>query len=65
MTTDETTRDPSTILSEIRKKSKLIHHLRTRANTGQFRSVGDAIALQRALRDREKLRGELPPFRLV
>jgi hypothetical protein len=59
---DADPRPPSAILSALRAKSKLIVHLQGRADRREFKSVNDAIALQKARRDRERLRDELPPF---
>lgn len=61
----EAPRPPAEILSDLRAKSKLIVHLQGRADRREFKSVNDAIVLQKARREREVLRRELPPFRLV
>lgn len=62
MTTD---REPSKTLADIRAKSKLIDHLKARRDKGDFKSVGDAVTLQRTIRERQRLMDELPPLRLV
>lgn len=61
----EAKRDPAEVLKDIRAKSKMIDNQRGRRNSGEFKSVNDAIALQRTLRERERLHKELPPLRLV
>lgn len=57
--------DPSETLAAIRAKSKLIHHLKSRRDRGEFKNVNDALALQRAEREAQRLRDTLPPLRLV
>lgn len=61
----EVPRDPEDILKDLRAKSKLICHQQRRADEGHFKSVGDAIGLQRLKRDRDRLLLELPPLRLI
>lgn len=63
--TDEGAPPPAAILAQIRKKSALIAHLRQRRDEGKFRNVADAVALQKAVREREQLRAQLPPLSLV
>jgi hypothetical protein len=64
-TITEAPKDPEALLSEIRAKSKLIRNLRVRRDKREFKSVGDAIALQKAERERKKLQAQLPPLRMV
>jgi hypothetical protein len=63
MTTEP--QDPHKVLAAVRGKSKLIVHLKDRRDRGDFKSVNDAISLQRAERERKKLSDELGPLRLV
>ena len=65
MTPEEDDTPPAAILDQIRQKSKLIVHLRRRRDTNQFRTVNDAVALQKAVREREQLQQKLPPLTLV
>lgn len=58
-------RDPATVLKDIVAKTRMIDKMRSRAAKGEFKSIGDAIALQRTIRERTRLRQELPPLRLV
>lgn len=57
--------DVRTLQADLRAKSKLIHHLKSRRDRGEFKSVNDALALQRAEREAQRLRDQLPPLSLV
>lgn len=62
---DQEPRDPSLILADLHASSKLIRHLKSLRDSGKFRSVSDALALQRAERERERLMIELGKPTLV
>lgn len=61
----EDPRHPGEVLKDIIAKSRMIDKQRDRANRGEFKSIGDAIALQRTIRERTRLQQELPSLRLV
>lgn len=64
--TDETSpRDPSVVLSDLRKKNALIAKQLERRDSGKFKSVNDALTLQRLERERKQLLAELPPLHLI
>lgn len=56
---------PDATLAAIIKKSALIAAQRKRRKAGGFKSLNDAIALQRLERDADKLRTQLPALQLV
>jgi hypothetical protein len=65
MPPSEQPRDPALILKDIRAKTNMIGLQRHRQRTGEFKSMGAAMALQKLLRERKLLQGELPPLRLI
>lgn len=57
--------DPVSTLIEIKALSNRIVHLHKRRDNGEFKSVADAVALQRAMREQQRLIDALPPLRLA
>lgn len=59
--------DTLTLFADIRAKSKMLHHLKSRRDRGGSgsKNVNDALAIQKAERELKRLRDALPPLRLV